>query len=100
MKKNAITIEKRYLLFRKETKNILRKIQSKKAKSISLDFSKVNFMSRSFIDELLNVISAPQNKKLTIRIINLNPRLKKFLTQVKQRKKTIQKEIAISTSSR
>jgi len=59
----------------------------KNSDSIALDFSGVDFMSRSFIDELLNVIGERKAK-----IINLKPSLKKFLNKVKKTREAINSE--------
>lgn len=98
MKKPTLTIQKRYLVFRDEAKNLLKTIKKKatqeKAKILYLDFSKVEFFSRSFIDELLNVINDLKNEKIMIRVVNLKPQLEHFLWKVNERKEKIKKEIS------
>ncbi len=96
MKKNILKISKKYLVFREEAKDISDKIQNKakKEKTLYLDFREVSFFSRSFIDELLNVINDLRDKKIAVRVINLKPQLEKFLQTVDKRKKEIKEEIA------
>lgn len=97
MKKTSLTVKKRYLVFREDIKYLLdivqKKIKKEKVKTLYLDFSEVNFLSRSFIDEFLNMIEDFKKKKLIIKIVNLKPQLEKFLRQVKKRKEKIRKEI-------
>ena len=90
-----IFVKKPYLIFREDAKKLGYKIKRKKCKKISIDFSKVVFMSRSFIDELLN-----QTKKTNkyIKFQGLNPSLKKFISKVEQTKIEIQKILSNSKS--
>jgi anti-anti-sigma regulatory factor len=85
--KNLILIKKRFLIFRDEAKRIARIAKKRPKQNICFDFSKVDFISRSFADELLNII-ASKNK---IKIVNLKPHLKKFLNKIEKTKKTIEK---------
>jgi len=57
--------------------------------NVYLDFSNVDFFSRSFADELLNIIE----KKKRIKIINLNPHLKKIFKIVAKTKQKTKKSI-------
>ena len=90
-----INISKKYFFFREEARVIFREVLVKKKipKSIYLDFSGVSFFSRSFVDELLNIINDLSNKKVKIVIQNLNPQLKKMLNSVQRTKIKIQKAI-------
>ena len=89
--KNFIPIKKRFLIFREEAKEIEKMSKKISRDNIYLDFSKVDFFSRSFADELLNII----REKKRIKIVNLKPRLEKFfkiVTRTKEKtKKTIEK---------
>ena len=89
--KNFIPIKKRFLIFREEAKEIEKMSKKISRDNIYLDFSKVDFFSRSFADELLNII----REKKRIKIVNLKPRLEKFfkiVTSTKEKtKKTIEK---------
>ena len=97
MKNTFLAIQKRYLVFRGDIKYLIdiiqKKIKKEKIRILYLDFSEVSFFSRSFTDEFLNMIEDFRKKKLIIKIVNLKPKLEKFLWQVKKRKKEIRKEI-------
>jgi len=73
-----ILIEKKNLLFREEAKRLVRKIKSKNA---ILDFAKVEFISRAFADEFLDLIS-----KKSVKIKNIKPNLKKLFSIVRKQK--------------
>ena len=84
--KNLVPIKKRFLIFRDEAKKISKRVPSQ---DVYLDFSKVDFISRSFADELLNIIE----EKRRIKIVNLKPRLEKFFEIVKTTKQKAKKTI-------
>ena len=90
-----INIPKKYLFFREEARVIFREVLAKKKipKSIYLDFSGVSFFSRSFVDELLNIINDLSNKKIKIVIQNLKPQLRQMLNSVRRTKIKIQEAI-------
>ena len=95
MTNNSIKIKKNYLLFREHAKNIFNALpRNVQPRTVNLDFSELNFMSRSFVDELLTTITRSRNKKFFIKIVNLKPSLKKFFNQVKKTKEKIQKEVS------
>lgn len=91
-----INIQKKYLIFRREAETILKEALKKKKtpQNVYLDFSKVNFFSRSFVDELLNVIEELRKRKISVRIQSFSPQLKKMLFLTRKTKTKIQKEIA------
>ena len=101
MPENIIKIEKKYVVFRHEARDISKAIQKRaeqeNIKTIYLNFLNVTFFSRSFLDELLNIINFLQKKKLIIKITKLKPELKKFLSQVKKRKQEIRKKMVDSS---
>ena len=82
-----VKIKKNFLIFREEAKNLegIAEKALKHSSSISFDFSKVKFFSRSFADELLNILS----KEKRIKIVNLPPNLQKFLKIIKKTKHTL-----------
>ena len=88
-------IKKKYLIFREDAKKLSIAIQNEakkdKTKTISFDFSDTAFLSRSFIDEFLNVIDNLKKKKIIIKIVDLKPQLKKFLEQVEKKKKALKR---------
>lgn len=100
LNKTSLIISKNYFMFREDAKSLSNSIQKKikreKIKTLYLDFSKASFFSRSFIDELLNIINDFKNKKLIIKIINLKPQLENFFWQIDKRKEEIKKEINAS----
>jgi len=91
--KDTYQIKKKYIIFRDEANNLRKAIERKNSKNIYLDFSKVSFFSRSFGDELLNIIKDLEKKKLTVKTINLKPKLEIFLKQIKKRREEINKEL-------
>jgi len=96
-KESSIRINKKYLVFRQDAEKISniieKKAKNQRSKDFCLDFSEVRFFSRSFVDELLNVIDNCKKKKIAIRPINLDVNLKKLLNKVKERKKEIKKMV-------
>ncbi len=80
--RNFIPIKKKFLIFRNEAKEIEKMSKRTSCQDIYFDFSMVDFVSRSFADELLNIF---QEKK-EIKIINLKPHLEKFFKIVKKTK--------------
>lgn len=90
-------VEKKYLVFRNEARVILkvakRKSTQNKLPNITIDFSEADFMSRSFIDELLNAIGELKQEKFDVRIINIKPNLAKLIKKIKETKERIKQEI-------
>ena len=95
--KTIIKIQERYLIFRDQAerlKNILeKKIKTSQANEVYLDFSKVVFVSRSFADELLNILFKFTLNKKYIKIINQTATVKILFSTVKKTKEKIQKEL-------
>ncbi len=87
--KEEIKIKKNNLIFRSEAMKLQKECEKKLAfsKLVYLDFANVSFVSRSFLDELLNVIIGEKR----IKIINLKTPLLKFLNKVKMSKQQIKK---------
>lgn len=71
-----------------------KKLKQDDVNTVIIDFAKVNFFSRSFIDEFLNGIDALKKKEVRVQIKNMKPPLKIFLNRVRKTKNTIRKEIA------
>ncbi len=92
-----ISIQKEFISFRSEARNIQSRIKKELKKNhssdISLDFSQVIFVSRSFADELLNVIEEFGEKGKKISFLNLKPEIKKLISIVKRSKEKIRNEI-------
>lgn len=93
-----IEIDKKHLIFRDDAKTLCKTIQRaikiSSSKSIILDFSKVDFVSRSFIDDFLNRMYKFKKEKIEVTCINLNPSHRAFMNRIKNVKKNIRKEIA------
>lgn len=89
----TLKIEKKYLVFRDQARAIFNQISDDKQKSLVLDFSQVIFFSRSFLDELLNIIEELKKQKKLVRIINLKSELKTFYNQVAKTKAKIKIEL-------
>lgn len=90
---NKILIKKKYLIFREDAKKIAQKIKKSKAKKVSIDFTKTEFFSRSFIDELISQI---ENQRKKIKFLGLNPSFAKLFSKVKETRKEIQKTFSRS----
>jgi anti-anti-sigma regulatory factor len=95
-----IQIKKKYLFFREDAKNltksIIKKSKKNKLKNIFLDFSSVDFMSRSFVDEFLNSIQELNRKNIKTQSIHLRPDLHKFINCVAATKSKIQTQLESS----
>jgi anti-anti-sigma regulatory factor len=87
--RNFIPIKKRFLIFRDEAKEIEKMTKKRSRDNVYLDFSNVDFLSRSFADELLNIIE----EKRRIKIVNLKPHLEKFFKIVTKTKEKTKKSI-------
>lgn len=100
--KNYIQIEKRYLFFREDARNLAKYIYKKnkenKIKIVFLDFSRVDFMSRSFADEFLNVLNELKIKDIKVRTLCLKTNLKNFISRVKKTKNKIQDALTYAVS--
>jgi len=91
--KNKILIKKKYLIFREDARKLAQRIKKSSSEKISVDFSETIFMSRSFVDELLNQI---EKQKKDIKFLSLNPSLARLIPKVKQTKDRIQKILSRS----
>lgn len=95
---NSIKIAKRHLVFRDDAKAVLRAIQKKvlgaTPKSASLDFSSVEFVSRSFADELLHIVHELKNKGVRVGFTHVKVPLRGFMDRVQKKKEQIRKEMA------
>lgn len=95
--KNFIQIKKKRLIFRHQarelTQIIHQKIKTKNLKAVNLDFSGVDFISRSFVDEFLNGLNELEKKGAKVKFFNLRPVLQKFIVRVKKVKNKIRKTL-------
>jgi anti-anti-sigma regulatory factor len=82
-----IELTKKALVFRDDARELIKLLKKnlKKSKIIYLDLSKVEFLSRSFIDELLNFLT----KEKKVKVIISNTSLRKFFNKVKGTKTNI-----------
>jgi anti-anti-sigma regulatory factor len=82
-----IELTKKALVFRDDARELVKLLKKnlKKSKIIYLDLSKVEFLSRSFIDELLNFLTREKKVKVMIR----NTSLRRFFNKVKGSKTSI-----------
>ena len=87
-----VNIQKKYLFFREDARAILKNIKRHKGvlKTVYLDFSQVHFMSRSFADELLNMVKNLQNEGTKLEFQNLDSKLKKMIDHIRKTKTVIQ----------
>lgn len=91
-----ISIAKEFISFRSEARNIQLRVKKELKKNRSsaavLDFSEVLFISRSFADELLNVIEEFEDNGKKIYLLNIKPEIKKLISIVKRSKGKIRNE--------
>jgi len=85
---NYIQIPQKYLIFRDDanrlTEFISKKFRGKEPKMVLLDFSYVDFMSRSFIDEFLNNVNVlDKDGGIKIKLVGLKPNILDFISRVK-----------------
>jgi|FaiFalDrversion2_1042247.scaffolds.fasta_scaffold14499_1 hypothetical protein len=82
-----IELTKKALVFRDDARELIKLLKKnlKKSKIIYLDLSKVEFLSRSFIDELLNFLT----KEKKVKVIISNTSLREFFNKVKGTKTNI-----------
>jgi len=82
-----IELTKKALVFRDDARKLIKLLKKnlKKSKMIYLDLSKVEFLSRSFIDELLIFLKKEKKVKVIIR----NTSLRRFFNKVKGTKTKI-----------
>jgi len=82
-----IELSKKALVFRDDARKLIKLLKKnlKKSKIIYLDLSKVEFLSRSFIDELLNFLTKEKKVKVIIR----NTSVRRFFNKVKEEKTNI-----------
>jgi len=74
---------------------ILQELADSKNFRITLNFSNVNFISRSFADELLNFLSDFQKQKIAVKLKSLNLAVSNMLNIVKNQKAKTRAEVAI-----
>ena len=90
-----IKIKEKYLIFRTQAKSlanlILKKLTYSKDVKIAFDFQNVKFISRSFADEFLNILSRLSIKKKQFSFLNLNPAVLKMINLVKKQRQKIKK---------
>jgi len=90
-----IKIKEKYLIFRTQAKSlanlILKKLTCSKDVKIAFDFQNVKFISRSFADEFLNILSRLSIKKKQFSFLNLNPAVLKMINLVKKQRQKIKK---------
>jgi len=95
--KNSIQTKKKRLIFRDDAKRLIRlvrqKVKEEKLKVAYLDFSSVDFMSRSFVDEFLNGLSDLEKVNVKVQFLNLQTALQEFILRVKNVKSKIRKTI-------
>ncbi|MFH1713033.1 MAG: hypothetical protein ABH896_02490 [Candidatus Jacksonbacteria bacterium] len=99
MKKDKVTIQvkKNYLISRRECKTLKSLVlaQNKTAKNsrVIFDFLEVKFISRSFADEFLNLLTDLDFQGIKIRLAHVSPKIKPLFALVKKRRDRIKKEL-------
>ncbi len=79
MKSEIIYLEKRAIALRDDAKEIERRAKkfAKKSTLVYVDFKEVQFISRSFTDELINSVERLKNSGISLKIRNIAPNVKK-----------------------
>ena len=94
--KNIFTIKERYLIFREQAISlrnlVLKTMKIDRNDELFLDLSGVIFMSRSFADELIDVIENFDLENKKIKLINQPLAVNNLLNAVQNTKKKIKKE--------
>jgi len=99
---DLIKVKDQHLIFRDQAEAlkgaISRRLKRKSNSEVCLDFSQVHFISRSFADELLEIISYFQEEKSReIKVINQNFFVNQLFSIVKKQKEKIKKELFLQT---
>ncbi len=96
-----LKIKKKYLFFREDAKTLAESIWKKnekdKLKNVFFNFSNIEFMSRSFIDEFLNKIEELEGKGIKVQLIHLKSPLNNFINYIKKTKNKIRKALAVNS---
>ena len=82
--KEIITINTKLLAFRDQAKSLAKAAGQQKSPVLAFNFARVEFMSRSFADEFLNVLTDLKARKKTVALNALKPELRHFLTSIQQ----------------
>ena len=103
--KNIFTIKEQYLIFREQAISlrnlVLKTMKIDKNDELFLDLSRVIFMSRSFADELVDIIENFNLENKKIKLINQSLVVNNLLNAVQNTKKKIKKEISfVSTPAK
>jgi anti-anti-sigma regulatory factor len=91
-KQNTIKLNKIILYDRSQAQELGKAISKSDSSKIIIDFSGVDFISRAFADEWLNVLEKVKQKKtVIIRHIKQNP--KKMIQVVRKKRREINKQL-------
>lgn len=94
MSRKIIRISKILLAFREDAARLKEEAETSGEKTVIIDFSEVQFMSRAFTDEFIVVSEKLKKNGIKIRLFNLLPDLRKLLHNVNKTRKKIRKELA------
>ena len=92
MKNKIILITKKTPALREDALKI-KKEAGQAASGITIDFSRVYFMSRAFADELLNVMEQLKTEEKKIHLKKMSPNVTKMLRLVKKQRNNIIREL-------
>ncbi len=92
----VIKIDKKLLAFRDQAQALAKTAQEADSPILTLDFKKVEFISRNFMDEFLNIKEALAARSKNIKIKALKPELRQFMTQVQKSKTRIKAQMALA----
>jgi len=77
-------------------------IENTNAKDVAIDFGKVEFVTRSFIDEFYNTFLKNKNSMIHIALVNVSDDIQRVLdvvSQTQHKKKEISKKSSVVTFS-
>jgi anti-anti-sigma regulatory factor len=92
-KQKIIILNKIIFFFRDQAKELGEAIRKANFSEVMIDFSGVDFISRSFADEWLNVLEKITSKK-TVVIRHAKPEIKKMIQIVRKKRQEINKQLS------
>ncbi len=92
-KQNTIKLNKTAFFDRSQAQEVGEAIRQINSSKIIVDFFGVDFISRAFADEWLNVLGKVTSKK-TVTTRNLKPDVKKMIQIVRKKRRKINKQVS------
>ncbi len=89
-----VKINKKLLTFRDQAQALAKTARATNLSNLTFDFTNVEFISRSFMDEFLNIQETLSEKYKNVKIESLKPELRQFMAQVQKSKAKIRAQVA------